>query len=124
MIRHTFKKAERLKSDKIIKELFKKGSSFYSYPLKLFFLPHEGTQPSQVLITVPKRRFKKAVDRNNLRRRMREAYRLHKHLIPEDKTFYLAFVYIADKKEDYQLIESKLKKLIDRLIDNKDAIQK
>jgi ribonuclease P protein component len=123
MIRHTLKKAERLKSEKLIKELFKKGSSFYSYPLKLFYLPAEAPQTPQVLFTVPKRKFKKAVDRNKIRRRMREAYRLNKDLIPADRAFYLAFVYIADKQEDYQLVESKLKKIILRLVDTGNPIQ-
>lgn len=119
MIRHTFKKAERLKSEKIIKELFLKGSSFYSYPLKIFYLPSPKEGPSQVMFAVPKKKIKRAVDRNKLKRRMREAYRLNKHLAPPDKSFYLGIIYIADKIEDYQLIESKLKKFFDRLVNIK-----
>ena len=115
MVRHTFTKAERLKSEKIIKELFTKGSSFYAYPLKLFYIISEELPTSQVLISVPKKKFKRAVDRNLIKRRIREAYRLNKHLIPSNKAFYLGFVYIADKQEDYHLIEAKLKNLINRL---------
>lgn len=118
MIRHTFKKAQRLKSEKIIRELFEKGSSFYSYPIKLFYLPKE-EQPTQVLFTVPKKRFKKAVDRNKIRRRLREAYRLSQHQLPENPAYYLAFVYIADKQETFDLIHSKLKKIIYRLDNEK-----
>lgn len=115
MIRHTFKSSERLKSKKIIKELFSRGSSFYNYPLKIFLLPGGEAIPTQVLFTVPKKKFKKAVDRNLIKRRMREAYRLNKHLLPQHKSSYLALVYIADKLESYQLIESKLKRIFSRL---------
>ncbi|MGK7391807.1 MAG: ribonuclease P protein component [Candidatus Cyclobacteriaceae bacterium M2_1C_046] len=118
MIRHTFTKAERLKSQKIIKELFLKGSSFYSYPIKIFYLPSPEEQ-TQVMFAVPKKKIKKAVDRNRIKRRMREAYRLNKLLLSPEKCFYIGIVYIADKQEEYQIIETKLKKLIQRLVGTK-----
>ena len=92
----TFCRAERLKSEKTIAQLFKKGKSFSAYPLRLVYL--EATEPLsindqtddistkttveifpiQFSLSVSKRNFKRAVDRNVLRRRIREAYRLHK----------------------------------------------
>ena len=119
MVRHTFRKAERLKSQKIIKELFLKGSSFYSYPIKVFFLPSEEPEVDKVMFAVPKKKIKRAVDRNKLKRRLREAYRLNKHLAPSDNSFYIAVVYVSDKLEEYQIIESKLKKCFRRLVKRK-----
>ena len=109
----TFPKDERLSSKKIIKELFAKGSSLYLYPFRLLHLPAEGPVAlPQVLFTVPKRHFKKAVSRNLLKRRMREAYRRHKatfFLRAEKKTpAFLAILYIAKEEIPFDMIEKKL----------------
>ena len=78
----TFKKAERLKSLKVIGGLFKDGNSFGVYPLRLFWLaqPKEpGASPVQFTVSVAKRNFKSAVARNRIKRKVREAWRLNKH---------------------------------------------
>ena len=77
---YTFKKEERLCNKKLIDELFHNGSSFLCYPFKVsWLLVDEPAQfPAQVLFSVSKKRYKRAVDRNLIKRRMREAYRLHK----------------------------------------------
>ncbi len=77
VVKFTFKKSERLSSKKDIQELFNNGSSFYLYPFKVITLPADTSKLHQVLFSVPKRLFKRAVDRNLLKRRMREAYRLN-----------------------------------------------
>ena len=77
MGKFTFKKSERLSQKKSIQELFDKGSSFYLYPFKVFFIPSEAPD-HQILISVPKNIFKRAVDRNTIKRRIREGYRLNK----------------------------------------------
>src|SRR4051812_43206035 len=96
-----FPKEERLSSKKLIEELFSKGSSYYLYPFRLLVkdekLP-EGQLFPQVLISVPKKKFKKAVDRNRLRRQIKEAYRLNKGNIFCDLGLdsvppYMAIVY-------------------------------
>ncbi len=79
---YTFKGGERLKSRKLIGELFEKGQSFGQYPLRLVWIETDNPRsefPVQMAISVPKRRFKHAVTRNLLKRRIREAYRLRKH---------------------------------------------
>lgn len=119
----TFSKSERLSSEILIKELFSKGSSFYLYPFKIFF--HEKTNLSntnQVLITVPKRSFKKAVDRNLLKRRIREAYRLRNNecfrdlLI--DRAFSIGIIYTSKDKLAFDIIEKKLILVFRRLLKN------
>jgi ribonuclease P protein component len=95
MGKHTFRKEERLSKDKLIQELFDKGSSFYLFPFKVFFMPNpdQGIAWHQVVISVSKRNFKRAVDRNLLKRRIREAYRLNKDLLPAQKKLLIAYIY-------------------------------
>ncbi len=118
-MRQTFRKAERLSSKKVIDRLFRKGSSetnsVFSYPFRVLYLRDEarlGELPA-VLISVSKRSFKRAVDRNLLKRRIREAYRLNKSLLfggenPRPPAF-LAFVYVAKEILPFDELEKKMK---------------
>ena len=118
-MRKTFPKSERLSRQKLIKTLFDQGKSYHYFPLKLLYLPSTEISQNQVLFAVPKRNFKKAVDRNRVKRQMREAYRLHKERIsysPDKEVhFLLAYVYIAKKQYPYRDIEAKIKMSLDRL---------
>jgi ribonuclease P protein component len=95
MRQHDFPKEERLNKEKIIQELFNRGSSFYLYPFKVFFMPQpdERIEGHQVLITVSKRLFSKAVDRNLIKRRIREGYRLNKGSLAMPKPLVIAYIY-------------------------------
>lgn len=108
----TFYKEERLCSQKVIGELFASGDSFLSYPLKVVFLKTETDQiyPAQAAFTVSKRNFKRAVKRNILKRRMREAYRLNKlgfyeELSSRNLRVALMFVYVGKEISEYTAIE-------------------
>jgi ribonuclease P protein component len=93
----TFRKEERLKKEKHIQELFTKGSSFYLHPFKVLILENKAVALTQVLISVSRRNFKKAVDRNTIKRRVREAYRLNKSLLPAASHSCIGFIYTAKK---------------------------
>src|SRR5215213_8685227 len=96
MGKSTFRKEERLSKEKQIQELFDKGSSFYLFPFKVLFRPQpeqEECAVNQVLISVSKRNFKRAVDRNLIKRRVREAYRLQKDMLPVTLKLRVAFIY-------------------------------
>ncbi|ALI99318.1 ribonuclease P protein component [Rufibacter tibetensis] len=121
-ISYRFPKEERLRSKKLIEQLFREGSSFNSYPLRFVALhvPVPSELPVQVLVSVSKRNFKKAVDRNRLKRQMREAYRLHKHVFskptPESGTWYIGILYIGKEKNPFNLISKKLNSGLERLL--------
>ena len=115
----TFSKSERLCSKKSIKELFNRGFSFYTYPFKVIYLPNpdKSIDKSQILISVPKHVFKKAVDRNKIKRRIREAYRLNKKYfaLVLDNPLMIAYIYTAKESLGFQLIQEKLKISLQRL---------
>ena len=116
IVKFTLKKSERLSSKKDIQELFKNGSSFYLYPFKVITLAATDANMHQVLFTVPKRIFKMAVDRNLLKRRMREAYRLHKHLLPtEPQVLSIAYIYTSKEMLDYASIANPVEQSLSRI---------
>jgi len=115
---NTLNKSERLSSKKLIKELFDKGSSFYLYPFKVYFLPQTPEEGhNQILFSVSKRNFKRAVDRNLLKRRIREAYRLNKQSLSDYTFLLIAYIYTSKKILNYTEIEDKLKQTLNRLLD-------
>ncbi len=98
----TFPKSEKLCNFHRIQLLFREGSIIKKYPLKLLYLPIINENFStQVLISVPKRKFKRAVHRNRIKRLIRESYRNQKHLLLIQKPLSLAFVYMGEELISY-----------------------
>jgi ribonuclease P protein component len=126
---YTFKKEERLCNKRLIDELFHNGSSFLCYPFKAQWLPvnEPADAPVQILISVSKRRYKRAVDRNLVKRRIREAYRLNKQQYLYDvlsiaqKNIIFSIGYIGKEIEPYALMEKKMLKLLKQLSEQVSA---
>lgn len=123
LVSRTFRKDEKLCSQKLMGELFLSGNSFLSYPLRIVWkifgeIPSES--PAQAGFSVPKKLFKHAVDRNILKRRMRESYRLHKAELYEtlnqsEKRITLMMIYIAKEELPYSKIEPAVVKAIEKI---------
>ena len=120
--RYTFSKDEKLKSRKAIEQLFATGRSFSNFPFKVVWKVTENTVTgSQAGFTVSSKQFKKAVDRNRIKRLIREAYRLQKHELQQqlkisNKSLAVFFIYVGNELPDYTFIFEKTGKAIKHLI--------
>ncbi len=115
----TFSKNERLCSRILIDRLIEKGKSFNHSPFRITWLPiAESSAPIKVVISVPKRSFKKAVDRNKLKRQIREVYRKQKQSVYDvlaGKKIVVMIIYTAKTKLEFSEIEQKLIEALERL---------
>jgi ribonuclease P protein component len=122
--RNTFRKSERLCSKKLIDQLFKDGKSMFVNTTRIVWLDTKSEQSShaQVLIIIPKKNLKKAVDRNRMKRLVREVYRTNKHafisLLLEKNIFcLLAFIYTGKTVASHSKMESTILLSLKRLIE-------
>ena len=111
---NTLHKVERLDKKKIIEKMFAGGSrSFSVFPLRVVYLPVEELEAdASILISVSKRRFKRAVKRNRVKRQIREAYRVNKHellniLVERKCRLAIAFIYLSDQLVESSIIEDR-----------------
>jgi len=120
-MKQTLGKQERLKSKTLIGKLYKEGKSVKSFPLRLVYIQTEHTSkyPAQVGVSVPKRNFKNAVDRNRLKRLLRETYRKQKQIVYNtiEKPFVYMISYIGKEEVTYAEIELKMEKLLKAFIE-------
>ncbi len=119
-MQYTFKKEEKLKSRKLIEQLFERGSSLSEFPVRVVYLciDHTSDYPIQASFSVSKRKFKKAVDRNRIKRLMRESYRLHKYILYQNiaNKHIIMFTYIDEKEHKYVDIEEKMIHLLKKFV--------
>jgi ribonuclease P protein component len=119
---NTLGRSERLKGEKTIGLLFETGRSLSVHPIRLIYQinPSPENFPVKIGFAVPKKIFKRAVDRNLLKRRMREAYRLNKHLIIKETEdnfpcLEIMLIYQGQKIEDFNKICNSIKDLLQKL---------
>lgn len=109
------KKNEILRGELRIDRLFEQGQKLVKYPFRIFYLQLAEAVPNQVMFVVPKRTFKHAVDRNKVRRKMREAYRLQKEMLEEHQGLQIAIIYIGKEIHDYPFVHNKMRVMMEKL---------
>ena len=120
----TYPKTEKLKSKITIDLLFSKGKSVSKYPLRLVFvesdygIPEASEQKLKMGVSVSKKYFKQAVDRNYFKRVLRETYRLNKHLLVDhlDKPYAMMFFYQTKDRLSYEEINTKTIQLFEKFV--------
>ncbi len=111
-----FPPSEKLKSRKTIEKLFLEGKSFTAYPIKVFYLPADSLPSSQAAFAVPKRNFKGAVERNRIKRQMREGYRLNKHhLNNKNGKFLMLFLFLGKTQVSYEILDRAMVKILKKI---------
>jgi len=116
-------KKERLHGKKAVGELFKHGNSFFIYPFKVVFLKHQEADnvALRMLVSVSRRNFKKAVDRNHIKRLVREGWRLNKSVLLEQQTdsgetLDIALIYTGRTILSFEETQGKIILILQRLI--------
>ena len=109
---NTFTKKERISSKLKIEKLFQSGKSFTHFPFRIIWLgiPFSGVK-AEIVISVPKRLFKKAVDRNRIKRQIRESYRKNKTILSDESiltTVQIVFIYTSKTALESKEIEQKV----------------
>ncbi len=142
-MRYTLRKDEKLRHKRLIEDLFAEGKSLYDFPLRLTWRLIDADRLNgsfrsgspqkvgniQMLVTVPKKKRRHAVDRVLMRRRIREAYRLNRlplksvaEKLENAGTLSLAFIYISDQNLPYSLVENKMKRLLSKIMNNIECV--
>ncbi|MGJ8682988.1 MAG: ribonuclease P protein component [Nonlabens sp.] len=117
-MRFTLGKETKLKSKKAIEQLFTDGNSIRKGPVRCVFQLVDGEMPHKIGVSVSKRFFKKAPDRNRVKRLLREAYRLNQHDLQvnlENKHIEMMFLFQSPKMPDFDFTEQLVKRLISEL---------
>ena len=130
MKRNTFPLKEHLKSKSAIEQVYASGVSVTSFPLRAIFIeqPREVQDPTAaILINVSKKRFRHAVDRNLVKRRIREAYRTSKHTLidtlqSQGKKIAVAIIYIDNKHNSTAFIKKKMTKLLEGILTKSSTV--
>lgn len=120
--RFTFKKEERLRGAKRIESLFQKGRSFIAYPLRVVYSETDAptSVSASILVSVPKKKIKRAVQRNRIKRLVRESYRLNKSILlaklnDNMPSMDIAFIYLKEELSDFKSIQKAMQKALSEI---------
>jgi ribonuclease P protein component len=123
---YSFGKTEHLKSNLSIQDLLKNGQTVSGYPLKIYWkISSDNHQKSsvRVALSVPKRKFKRAVDRNLIKRRIRESYRLNKYIVinplrDKELNVIMIILFLSDEFISFDSVDALIRKLLHKLAKN------
>jgi len=111
------RKVERLSSRTVIKDVFEHGEQFFLFPFKIFYQPNI-YEYNRILISIPKKAHKKAITRNLLKRRIKEAYRQNPQKNGTNTKFDIIFLYISGTVSDFNQIQKKLTYVLGKIQEN------
>lgn len=119
--RYFLGKENKLKSRNVIQQLFSQGKHVLVYPLKAVYIFENEKHPLQAGVSASKRNFKKAVDRNRIKRLIREVYRLQKpalenHLIQNKQSLSIFLMYVGKEMPEYIQLKESVEKIIKRML--------
>ena len=119
-MKNTLPKSDRLTSRLAISEIYDKGKHLNDYPFKIVWLKQTGQSELKVVFSVPKRKFKRAVDRNQIKRKLREAYRKYKHtcqkaIEAKNTGVSLFLIYLGKEIPPSKIVDDKIILLLNRL---------
>jgi ribonuclease P protein component len=119
-MKNTLSKSDRLTSGDVISQIYDKGKHLNDYPFKIVWLKEDGEAGLKVVFSVPKRKFKRAVDRNQIKRKLREAYRKHKHVCQkatksQNTRVSLFLIYLGKDIPQSEIVDDKIILLLNRL---------
>jgi len=117
---YSYNKTEKLKSRKVLNELFTKGRSYSVFPVKVFYVLSETDTAIKAGVGVSVRNFKKAVDRNRIKRLLRECYRLnklslHTAVAAKQKGVSVFFLYVGKELPEYAMLNEKMQTVLTKL---------
>lgn len=116
---YSFRKQNRLSLRNEIDVLFREGKVLYAGPLRVIYLCTGTPDETRILVTVPRRKFRKATDRNRIKRLLREAYRLNQRMLDSTSSasgLHVGFVYTGDKEDvGFMEIEIHVKEALSQL---------
>ncbi len=113
-LKYHLSRSKSLKSKILIEQLFKQGKSLKKYPLRLVYLPVNFSHEEKFLVafSVSKKKFKRAVDRNRIKRLMREAFRLQQHDLLIDEKIIMMWIFTGSELPDYQEVYNSVRLII------------
>jgi len=119
-VSESFGKKEKLKSRKLIEQMFSEGKSYKDFPLRMIYLPLEkNAENNLAAVSAPKKNFKKATERNRIKRLLRESYRKNKYLVENlSQKHAFLFIYTEKKALTYQQVFSAMEILLKRFAQN------
>ncbi|MES2331560.1 MAG: ribonuclease P protein component [Bacteroidota bacterium] len=117
---YSYNNTEKLKSRKVLNELFTKGRSYSVFPVKVFYAIAEDDQTIKAGVGVSARNFKKAVDRNRIKRLLRECYRLnklslHTTVAAKQKGVSVFFLFVGKELPEYAMLNEKIQTALTKL---------
>ncbi|MCM1153545.1 MAG: ribonuclease P protein component [Muribaculum sp.] len=143
-VRFTLPKSRKLRHKTLLDAVFEQGDKITTFPLRLMWRPlnekqladtfrqhvPEGIGRVQIMISVPKRKLRHAVDRVAMRRRIRESFRLHQHMLdeilarnPQIRTVSMAFVYMAPEKMEMNYISARMHRMLEKFVNDMSSKQ-